>query len=80
MLRQTTAPLPKLLYVSMTHLAVTQSGRRLEQKHTTSERQSRDSSLCFYDFNKGTPCAMKSILPNHNSCFILPHHTDRNPF
>ena len=31
MLRQTIAPLPKLLYVSMTHLAVTQSGRRLNK-------------------------------------------------
>lgn len=38
MLRQTIAPLPKLLYDYMIHLAVTQSGRWLEQKRTTSER------------------------------------------
>lgn len=72
MLRQTIAPSPKWLYDYMTHLAMTQSGRWLEQKHTTSGRRSWDSSLWFCDFNEGTPCAMNPILLN--PIHVLSYH------
>ena len=80
MLRQTITPLPKPLYDYMTHLAVTQRGRWLEQKHTASKCQSLDSSLCFCGFNKGAPCAMKSLLLNHNLFYPTTSHRQKYIF